>query len=126
MSTSTILSLVGYAIAFVIAILQAKIALGYAKCIDEQKTGYGNAPYAAGGYAPANADAQTQPYPYSNPVQPQAEEPAVKDDSFINPYLDDEKTMAASPTPSTNTICPSCGAKVESRSPFCGQCGKRL
>jgi len=117
-----VLSVISTAVSLATLILQAKLALGYAKYIDEKKYGYGESnPPAA--YAPMGVGVGTrssQPTPYSYLAQPKTEEPAVKDDSFVNPYLDEEKTAAVEPT------CPACGAKVDGNAPFCGHCGTKL
>lgn len=84
----SVLSIVSQAIAVVIAVLQAKIALGYAKYIDEKRSGFYTPQDNNGGFAPINAGVgtNTQPNPYSYLAQPQEEAP-VKDDSFVNPYI---------------------------------------
>ena len=84
----SVLSIIGQAIAVVIAVLQAKIALGYAKYIDEKRSGFFTPQDNNGGFAPINAGIGTnaQPNPYSYLAQPPTEQP-VKDDSFVNPYI---------------------------------------
>lgn len=84
----SVLSIIGQAIAVVIAVLQAKIALGYAKYIDEKRSGFFTPQDNNGGFAPINAGVGTnaQPNPYSYLAQPPTEQP-VKDDSFVNPYI---------------------------------------
>lgn len=118
----TALSIAIRTVAVVIAVLQAKIALGYAKYIDEKSSGINTPSEAGGGFAPINAGVgvSPQPAPYSYPAAPQAGAP-VKDDSFVNPYAATDETIAVAPV-----TCPSCGAKVDANAPFCGNCGKKL
>ncbi|MBR1533194.1 MAG: zinc-ribbon domain-containing protein [Ruminococcus sp.] len=116
----SILSIVSQAVAVVVAILEAKLALGYAKYIDEKRGGFSTPTDAAGGFAPINAGVgvNSQPTPYSYLAQPKTEQP-VKDDSFVNPYIAKDEQTAA-PT------CPNCGSPVDSKAPFCGHCGTKL
>ena len=116
----SILSIVSQAVAVVVAILEAKLALGYAKYIDEKRGGFNTPTDAAGGFAPINAGVgvNSQPMPYSYLAQPKTEQP-VKDDSFVNPYIAKDEQTAA-PT------CPNCGSPVDSKAPFCGHCGTKL
>ena len=118
-TAATILSVVSQAVSLVIMILQAKIALGYAKHIDYKRGGYDLPNDSGAGFAPVNAGVgtHTQNNPYSYLAQPKTEEP-VKDDSFVNPYLD-KKDVA-------KTTCPSCGAPTDANAPFCGNCGAKL
>ncbi len=121
-----VFSLISNIIAIVITILQAKIALGYAKYIDEKKNGYGVLPEeGAPAFAPANVGVgvHTQQNPYTYLAQPKPEAPAApaaRDETFVNPYLDKEDKETAQPT------CPNCGAPVDGKAPFCGQCGTKL
>ncbi len=86
-------------------VMKAKIALGYAKYIDEKKFGY-NEPESSAPYIPA----QQTPYSYL------AGSKSATPDDDVNPYLDEKKQ----PT------CPACGAPVDENAPFCGQCGSKL
>lgn len=119
-----ILSVVASLVALVIIILQAKIALGYAKYIDDKKFGY-NEPAAP--YTPAAAAANTQQTPYSYLAQQNSEPISIKEATFVNPYLNDSDTQKATEEkPASPSTCPACGAQVDTSAPFCGQCGTKL
>ena len=81
-------ALASKATGYPIAKVAAKIALGYAKYIDEKRSGFFTPQDNNGGFAPINAGVGTnaQPNPYSYLAHPQEEAP-VKDDSFVNPYI---------------------------------------
>lgn len=111
----TIIGIITSVVTIVIYILQAKIALGYARYIDEKKFGY-NEPAAQAPYAPIGTNGQQNPYSYL------AQQKPTEDADFVNPYLDTQEAD----TQKAQTTCPACGARVDDNAPFCGQCGSKL
>lgn len=117
-----IMALLTTAISAATLIFEAKIALGYARYIDNKKFGYSeqSAPEM---FTPVNVGVGTSanhPNPYSYLAHPKTTE--NNDPAFVNPYLDSEKTVAAP----QERHCPNCGAKADGNAPFCGQCGTKL
>lgn len=125
-----LLGLLTSGVSLAITILDASIALGYKKYIDDMKYGYNGAPYngvQAGGYAPAPAQdpyAPQQPYNtynnYAAPQQPTRDNysaPAQQDAGYAAPQQ---------PAAPASAFCPHCGAPVDPSAPFCGNCGNRL
>lgn len=124
-TVSSIVSLVATAVSFVIYILQAKLALGYAKYIDDKKYGY-NEPAAPAAYVPAGGATNNTQNPYSYLAQ-QKQEISMQEATFVNPYLNEESPQKSPEKPAaTQPTCPACGAPVDPQAPFCGQCGTKL
>lgn len=118
----SVLSIATQAVIVVICVLQARIALGYAKYIEEKRGGFNTPSDATGGFAPfsAGVGVNPQPAPYTYLAKPKTEEP-VNDNTFVNPYsAKDEQPAAAAET------CPKCGAVIDANAPFCGNCGAKL
>ena len=131
----SILGTVSMAVMMAMLIVEAMIALGYKKHIDNLKYGY-NTP-SGGNPAPYN---DQQPYygnmgaaprsPYENPGAPYGgdtqnpyetpEQPQPK------PYNDGfSQTAPRQSRSDVPQICPYCGAPTEN-APFCGNCGAKL
>lgn len=121
-SSLTGLSLViifGNILSFVTFVVDAKIALGYKKYIDELMYGY-NEP-ANGGSEPAAAPlpeynrqdiAGIEQNPYAAP------QPKTYNDGF-------SQTSQPVDRPAAPAVCPNCGAPTEGGA-FCGNCGTKL
>lgn len=119
----SLFSILTQAASAAIWIVQAKIAIDYAKYIDNQKFGY-NEPSEPAAYAPANVgvgSSNTQT-PYSYLAQPQTSEQPKDDAAFTNPY----QTPSAQQPADKQVTCPNCGAATDGSAPFCGQCGTKL
>ena len=117
-----IVSIIAQIITIAIIILRAKIALGYAKYIDEKKFGY-NDPQPTGGEAPyvplgvgVGSNSQQNPYTY---LTQKDEDMRTVNVSNVNPYMDDFNEQRP-------MVCPGCGAPVDGNAPFCGRCGTKL
>ena len=114
-----ILSALAVIAAFVTLVLEAKIALGYGKYIDNVKFGYGNQTPPAAPYAPV-------------PGGEQNSAPADRSAGYTpdtNPYSDSYNSAAqsgAAQKPAVAPVCPSCGAAVDPNAPFCSKCGTKL
>ena len=117
---------VGTLIYFIILILEARVALGYKRFIDDQKYGYRSTPYNAvqDGFAP----------PVDNGENPYADAPRQAYSDNYTEYsaprrsYDDNYTDYGAPAQKAAgpMVCPSCGAPLEEDSAFCGNCGTRL
>ncbi len=114
-----VISLLASAISLAVIILRAKLALGYAKHIENYKYNY-NEP-AASREMPIGVGSHTQQNPYTYLAQ-QNTEVSMKEATFVNPYVDRDEEN----TESAQTVCPNCGAPTDGKAPFCGQCGFKL
>lgn len=117
-TVSSVIGIIASAVTVAIYILQAKIALGYARYIDDKKYGYDD-PSDPAPYVPIGTSGQQNPYSYLAHQQNAANE---DDSDFVNPYLEPREAAAQK----TQATCPACGAKVDGNAPFCGQCGSKL
>ena len=110
----TVFTIVNQAVAFVIAVLQAKLALGYAKYIDEKRSGFN--PPADRPDAIPNARPQATPYSYL--AQSKTEE--LQQNNALKPNDIKAEANAAAQTR------PKCGKPIDTGAPFCGNCGSKL
>lgn len=114
----SLVTILGNILSFVIFVLDAKIALGYKKYIDEIMYGYNEPTY--GGTQPDAAplpdyrqDAvSAEQNPYSAP------QPKTYNDGF-------SQTSQPVDRPAAPAVCPNCGAPTEGGA-FCGNCGTKL
>ena len=114
----SLVTILGNILTFATLVIDAKIALGYKKYIDELMYGYNEPTY--GGSQPAEAplpeyrqDAvSTEQNPYSAP------QPAPYNDGFT-------QTSQPVDRPAAPAVCPNCGAPTEGGA-FCGNCGTKL
>lgn len=114
----SLITILGNILTFATLVVDAKIALGYKKYIDELMYGYNEPTY--GGSQPAEAplpeyrqDAvSTEQNPYSAP------QPAPYNDGFT-------QTSQPVDRPAAPAVCPNCGAPTEGGA-FCGNCGTKL
>ena len=105
--------------AFAALVLEAKIALGYKKYIDEVKYGYSRpvppaapyAPFPTQGYNPPQVNNYQNP---GNSFTPNA-------NTYADPY-----GAAPAPKPQAAPVCPKCGAPTDPNAPYCGNCGNKL
>ena len=134
--------------------LEAKLALGYKRHIDDVKYGYSQhaapaaapyAPFPAGaGYANPQNRPQNNPYIKQQPsVEPEAPAANAYQDAYgtdapapmipEEPVVEEpvaeepvvEEPVAEAPAAAVPT-CPACGEEVDPSAPFCGNCGHRL
>ena len=115
----SLVTILGNILSFVIFVLDAKIALGYKKYIDEIMYGYNEPTY--GGTQPDAAPlpdynrqdtVNTEQNPYSAP------QPKTYNDGF-------SQTSQPNDRPVAPAVCPNCGAPTEGGA-FCGNCGTKL
>ncbi|MBQ6498858.1 MAG: zinc ribbon domain-containing protein, partial [Ruminococcus sp.] len=115
----SLVTILGNILSFVIFVLDAKIALGYKKYIDEIMYGYNEPTY--GGTQPDAAPlpdysrqdtVSTEQNPYSAP------QPKTYNDGFT-------QTSQPVDRPAAPAVCPNCGAPTEGGA-FCGNCGTKL
>lgn len=115
----SLVTILGNILSFVIFVLDAKIALGYKKYIDEIMYGYNEPTY--GGTQPDAAPlpdynrqdtVSAEQNPYSAP------QPKTYNDGF-------SQTSQPVDRPAAPAVCPNCGAPTEGGA-FCGNCGTKL
>lgn len=120
----------------VAAIMEASLALGYKKYIDNAKYGYTGHPAPAAPYAPFPGGASFTPQsrPQPNPYMPPAPAPEPEkpdrstDNAYADPYGADASDASTRQAPAQDAApkCPFCGAEADLSAPFCSNCGKKL
>lgn len=107
LTVGSVISALSSILNFIMLILEAGIALGYKRFIDDRKYGYSAPPVMSAPYGAGPTFAQPQ-RPDSN-----------------NPYADAFNQTPPS-APQAAPTCPSCGAPVDPNAPFCSHCGSKI